>query len=203
MSEHVAPDPRTAWRQELPALIGPSVTLREPQQADLEGVLEVLLTAESVHFGIDGEMTDDAVTRFLEKARSDRAAGRAFTYLATLCGSGRCIGLFQVRGLDPMFENAEWEASLLPSVRGSGLFVEAAHLVGTFVFGTLQSHRLEARVLLENGRANGALRKIGAMQEGVLRRSHRRDGQYFDQVLWSLLKSEWGGHRLAAGSWVH
>ena len=58
MSEHVAPDPRTAWRQELPALIGPSVTLREPQQADLEGVLEVLLTAESVHFGIDGEMTD-------------------------------------------------------------------------------------------------------------------------------------------------
>ncbi len=163
----------------------------------------MLLTAESVRFGIEGEITDDSVARFLDKVQVDRAAGRSLTYLVTLSASGRVVGLFQVRGLDPIFENAEWEMSLLPSVRGSGLFLESAQLVGTFVFGTLQSHRLETRVLLENGRANGALRKLGAMQEGVLRRSFRRDGQSFDQVLWSLLKSDWSGHRLAAGSWVH
>ena len=43
-------------------------------------------------------------------------------------------------------------------------------------------------MLLQNGRANGALRKLGAVQEGVLRRSVRRDGEYFDQVLWSMLE---------------
>lgn len=203
MSEHATVDSRTAWKQELPALVGPSVSLREPRPADLEGVLEVLLTAESVRFGLEAEITDDSVVRFLEKVAHDRAAGRSLTYLITLGASGRVVGLVQVRGLDPIFENAEWEMSLLPSVRGSGLFLESAQLVGTFVFGTLLSHRLEARVLLENGRANGALRKLGAMQEGVLRRSYRRDGQTFDQVLWSLLKSDWSGHRLAAGSWVH
>jgi ribosomal-protein-serine acetyltransferase len=42
-----------------------------------------------------------------------------------------------------------------------------------------------------NGRGNGALRKIGAVQEGVLRRSFLRDGQYHDQVLWSILAEEW------------
>jgi len=49
-------------------------------------------------------------------------------------------------------------------------------LIGSFAFGTIGTHRLEARVLLQNGRASGALRKLGAVQEGVLRHSVRRGG---------------------------
>ena len=40
---------------------------------------------------------------------------------------------------------------------------------------------------MANGRGNGALRKLGAVQEGVLRRSFLRHGHYHDQVLWSIL----------------
>lgn len=203
MSQQTTSDARTAWKQELPALVGPSVTLREPTAADLESVIEILLTSESVRFGIAADIADTVVAAFIEQARADRAAGRAYTYLATVSASGRTVGLFQVRALDPVFENAEWEASLLPSVRGTGLFMECAQLVATFAFRTLGSHRLESRVLFENGRANGALRKLGAVQEGVLRRSLRRDGRYYDQVLWSLLAGDWTGRRLPAGEWVH
>ena len=56
------------------------------------------------------------------------------------------------------------------------------------------THRLEARVPLHNGRANGALRKLGAVQEGILRQSIRRGDEYVDQVLWSILKEDWGEH---------
>ena len=49
-------------------------------------------------------------------------------------------------------------------------------------------------MLLQNGRANGALRKLGAVQEGILRRSVAARGEYVDQVLWSLLKDDWGDH---------
>jgi RimJ/RimL family protein N-acetyltransferase len=42
-----------------------------------------------------------------------------------------------------------------------------------------------------NGRGNGALRKIGAVQEGVLRRSFLKNGQQLDQRLWSILREEW------------
>jgi RimJ/RimL family protein N-acetyltransferase len=42
-----------------------------------------------------------------------------------------------------------------------------------------------------NGRGNGALRKLGAVQEGVLRRSFLKNGQHLDQVLWSILSEEW------------
>ena len=109
----------------------------------------------------------------------------------------------QVRQLDPASKRAEWECTLAPSSRGSGIFLEAARLVGSFAFGTLGAHRLEARVLLQNGRANGALRKLGAVQEGVLRRSVRRGGEYVDQVLWSMLKEDWGDHWVSTAPRVH
>ena len=51
--------------------------------------------------------------------------------------------------------------------------------------------RLEARAVVENGRGNGALRKIGALQEGLLRRSFLKHGTYYDQVLWAILDSDW------------
>ena len=69
----------------------------------------------------------------------------------------------------------------------------AAELVLTFAFDTIGIHRLEARAAVRNGRGNGALRKLGAVQEGVLRRSFLRDGEYLDQVLWAILESDWRG----------
>lgn len=204
MSETSSPvDSRLAWRQALPVLSGASVTLREVVFSDRAALLEVLLTAESARFGIDGHIDDRAVLRFIETVCADRSAGRAFTYAATLNQGGRVVGIFQSRGLDPMFENVECEAAMLPAVRGTGLFVECAQLVTAFIFGTLHAHRLESRVLLESGRANGALRKLGALQEGVLRRALRRDGRHFDQVLWSLLRTDWQERRNGPDAQVH
>ena len=60
-----------------------------------------------------------------------------------------------------------------------------------FTFEVLGTHRLEARAALKNGRGNGALRKMGAVQEGVLRRSFFRNGEYYDQALWTILHEDW------------
>jgi RimJ/RimL family protein N-acetyltransferase len=54
-------------------------------------------------------------------------------------------------------------------------------------------HRLEARAAVRNSRGNGALRKMGAICEGVLRRSFLRNGEYLDQHLYSILDSDWQG----------
>jgi RimJ/RimL family protein N-acetyltransferase len=52
-------------------------------------------------------------------------------------------------------------------------------------------HRLEARAVAKNGRGNGALAKMGAVREGVLRKSFRRNGEYLDQILWSIVREDW------------
>ena len=109
----------------------------------------------------------------------------------------------QARQIDLSWESAEWECTLAPSWRGTGAFLETARLVGSFAFGSVGVHRLEARVLLQNGRANGALRKLGAVQEGVLRESVRRGSTYLDQVLWSVLKEDWGEHWVSTAPRVH
>ena len=55
------------------------------------------------------------------------------------------------------------------------------------------------RVDVRNARANGALRKLGAAQEGVLRHAQFRDGAYRDHVLWAMVAGDWV-HRAAIWS---
>ena len=191
------------WRSELPSLSGRSVTLREPATQDLGPLVDLLSLGDATRFGLDEPVSEVGVQELIERFAREREGGQAFTYVITLATARTIVGLAQVRQLDPSFEAAEWECTIAPSSRGSGIFLEAARLLGSFAFGTIGTHRLEARVLLQNGRANGALRKLGAVQEGILRRSVRRAGEYFDQVLWSLLKEDWGDHWVSTAPRVH
>ena len=111
------------------------------------------------------------------------------------CRTGRTspIGIFQVRSLEPAFGTAEWGFALASEFWGAGIFMDGAKLIVDFAFDVLGVHRLEARAALKNGRGNGALRKLGAVQEGVLRRSFLRNGEYLDQALWTILQDEWRG----------
>jgi len=191
------------WRNELPPLNGRVVLLREPATQDLGPLVDLLSLSDATRFGLDEPVSEVGVQELIERFARDRAAGLALTYAITLATARTIVGLVQVRQLDPSFEAAEWECTVAPSSRGSGIFLDTARLIGSFAFGTLGTHRLEARVLVQNGRACGALRKLGAVQEGVLRRSVRRDGEYFDQVLWSLLKEDWGDHWVSTAPRVH
>jgi RimJ/RimL family protein N-acetyltransferase len=72
-----------------------------------------------------------------------------------------------------------------------------------FVFETVGVHRLEARAAVQNARGNAALRKLGAVQEGILRRSFLRNGQYMDQALWSILAEDWRAMLVPATPAIH
>jgi len=191
------------WRTELPTLSARLVTLREPTSSDLRPLMDLLLLADASRFAIDEPVSEVSVQQLLDRISREREAGIAFSFLVTITSSRAIIGLVQVRQIDLSWESAEWECTMAPSWRGTGAFLETARLAGSFAFGTVGVHRLEARVLLQNGRANGALRKLGAVQEGVLRRSIRKGGEYFDQVLWSLLKEDWGDHWVSIAPRVH
>lgn len=191
------------WRASLPVLTGRLVVLREPTTLDAAAIVDLLSIADASRFGLEYPIDETAVRAFVMRMREARAAGLGFTYACIAPAFGALVGLAQVRQLDAAFEGAEWECTLAPSVRGTGLFVEMARLIGSFAFTTVGAYRLEARVLLQNGRANGALRKIGAVQEGVLRRSLRRNGEYFDQVLWSVLKDDWTDSPTVSPSRIH
>jgi RimJ/RimL family protein N-acetyltransferase len=43
------------------------------------------------------------------------------------------------------------------------------------------------------------LRKIGAVQEGLLRKSFLKNGEYLDQTLWTILHEDWKANTV----WKH
>jgi RimJ/RimL family protein N-acetyltransferase len=47
------------------------------------------------------------------------------------------------------------------------------------------------------------LRKVGATQEGVLRKSFLRNGEYLDQTLWTILDEDWRRAKTVWGVSVH
>lgn len=191
------------WKHDLPVLTSRTVTLREPVASDLGPLCDLLSLADASRVGIDDPITELSVLQFIERVQRQRAAGTAFAFVISPGAARQVIGLVVVRQLDLVFEAAEWEATLAPSARGTGVFLDMARLIGSFAFGTVGVHRLEARVLVQNGRANGALRKLGAVQEGVLRRAVRRRAEYLDQVLWSILREDWGEHWVSTAPRVH
>lgn len=178
------------WRQSLPVLAGDSITLRELRMSDAPTLLAMLATEEVARFISPPPTTVEGFERFIAWTREERAAGRYICFGVVPTGMDAAVGLFQVRQTEPGFATAEWGFAIGSAYWGSGIFVEGAKMVLDFAFDTVGVHRLEARAAVLNGRGNGALRKIGALQEGILRRSFLRHGEHLDQVLWAILDSD-------------
>jgi RimJ/RimL family protein N-acetyltransferase len=183
------------WRKGLPVLAGGEVTLRELQLGDAPSLLAMLTTEEVARFISPPPTTIEGFERFIIWANAERQAGRYACFAVVPRGMDTAIGIFQVRQLEPGFGSAEWGFAMGSAFWGTGLFSVCAELVLEFSFETLGVHRLEARAAVRNGRGNGALRKVGATCEGVLRRSFLRNGEYLDQHLWSILDDDWRGLR--------
>jgi [ribosomal protein S5]-alanine N-acetyltransferase len=179
------------WRTELPRLTGSLVSLRELRSTDAPALFAALSSEQVSKFISPPPATVEGFGRFIKWAIRQRQAGEYVCFAVVPHGSDTPVGIFQVRSLEPAFGTAEWGFALASETWGTGIFVDGARLVVEFVFDVLGTHRLEARAALENGRGNGALRKLGAVQECVLRRSFRRNGEDLDQALWTILHDDW------------
>jgi len=191
------------WTQVLPVLTGSMVTLRELRLTDAPSLLAMLSTHEVARFISPPPTTVEGFERFIAWTHRERAAGNYACFAVVPHGTDSAIGIFQVRQLEPGFGTAEWGFALGSAFWGTGMFTDGARMVIDFVFETIRTHRLEARAAILNGRGNGALRKIGAMQEGILRKSFLRNGEYLDQALWTILDEDWRAQRTVWGSRIH
>ena len=193
----------TDWRQGLPLLTGEHIRLRELRLEDAPSLLAMVSTEEVARFISPPPTTLEGFERFIMWAIRERGAGNYACFAVVPDGMTTAIGLFQLRSLEPGFSTAEWGFAMGSAFWGTGIFMEAARMVLDFAFDVAGVHRLEARAAVANGRGNGALRKLGAVQEGVLRRSFFRGGEYHDQLMWSVLAEDWRVQRVPRRAQVH
>jgi len=198
-----SPDERSSdWRIALPELVGRRVLLREPRAGDATALFSLLATEEVSRFISPPPSTTEGFERYVSWTHRQRAAGQYVCFAIVPLGADAPIGLIHVRALGPGFVTADWGFAIGSEFWGTGLFAEAAELVLDFTFDVLQTHRLEARAALCNGRGNGAMKKLGAEREGTLRHSLFREGEFLDQVLWSILQDDWMKKQQKRGSRV-
>ena len=185
----------TDWQSGLPVLCGTQVILRELRASDAPSLFALLTTEEVARFISPPPTTVEGFEKFIAWTIRQRAAGTYACFAVTLKGYDTAIGIFQMRETEPGFGTAEWGFAIGSPFWGTGVFQEGADLVLEFAFETLGVHRLEARSAVRNGRGNGALRKVGAVQEGLLRKSFLRNGEYLDQVLYAIVEDDWRSSR--------
>ena len=183
------------WRTGLPVLASGSIVLRDLRASDAPSLFALLTTEEVARFISPPPTTVEGFERFIAWTHREREAGKYACFAVTLEGYDTAIGIFQVRDLASGLDTAEWGFAIGSQFWGTGVFETGANLVLDFTFNVMGVRRLEARAAVQNGRGHGALAKVGAVQEGVLRQSFEKNGRYLDQVLFTILAKDWRGDR--------
>ena len=178
-------------------MAGERVTLRELRLSDAPSLHAVMALKEVARFTWPPPASVKAFERFIEWSYRERAAGTYICFAVVPAGEDKACGVFELRQLQPGFFRAELGFLIAPRYWGTGLFSEAAHLVLDFAFRVVKVHRIEGRAAVQNRRCNAALRKIGALKEGVLRQAFWCEGEYLDQNLWAILATTWVPRRVS------
>ena len=179
------------WQRALPVLRGARVVLRELRASDAPSLFAMLSADEVARFISPPPTSLSGFEQFIAWTLRQRSAGTYACFAVTVRGYDTAIGIFQMRQIDADFRTAEWGFAIGSPFWGTGVFREGADLMLDFAFETVGVYRLEARASVQNGRGNGALRKIGAVKEAILRKSFLRNGEQVDQALYAILEDEW------------
>ena len=191
--EALPPAPR--WQAGLPELECGRATLRELKDGDGMALFTAVMNHETTRFISPPPASVDGFEQFIGWVRRERADGHGAAFAVVPRGSDHAVGLFQLRSPQSDCANVEWGFLIASEFWGSGLFADTARLVMEFAFDRMGVRRLEARAATRNLRANAALRKLGAVREGMLRKSFVRHGEVLDQAMWTIIADDWRAAR--------
>jgi len=175
-------------------LQGERVVLRPLAPEDAGALAEILADEAVARFVPQPPSSATAWLRFITWSQQQQHSGVMRCWGIVADGRVSPVGVVQLRRLDPEWHAAEWGILLGAAYWGTGICVGAARCVLDFAFTSLHVHRMEARAVRANVRAQRMLEKLGAVPEAILRESFHRSGRSHDQVLWSILAAEWRPH---------
>ena len=163
----------------------------EPHHA--EALAQVALDPRIWEFS-SSLMRDAAdVQTYVTTALVTQQAGTAMPFLIVERGSGAAIGSTRFENIDRANRRLEigW-TWLNPRWWRTPVNTEAKYLMLCHAFERWQCIRVELKTWVENERSRAAIVRLGAKEEGVLRRRMmHHDGTFRDAVFFSILDDEW------------
>jgi RimJ/RimL family protein N-acetyltransferase len=184
---------KTPWALEPCTLEGKLVRLEPLAPSHAEALWAVARDPELWRFTTVTVTTPDDMRRYVEAALDAQRDGTALPFATIWRASGQVIGSTRFGNAAPEHRRVEigWTWLGRPWQRG-GANAEAKYLMLRHAFEVWGLIRVELKTSALNQQSRGAMRKLGAVEEGVLRRHMiNQDGTPRDSVFYSILDSEW------------
>ena len=106
-------------------------------------------------------------------------------------GSKELIGTCGYYDWDKTARRAEIGYDLDPACWGQGIMTEALRTMLVYGFEKMELNRIQAIIDSKNTRSIKLVQRLGFKKEGVLRQNSYFNGQFRDDVIFSLMKKEW------------
>lgn len=172
-----------------PTITGERVVLRPMVASDAQDLWDDLHDSEARRLtGTHTTFTRDEIdqwcsTRVDQDDRLDMAVvDRA---------NGAWLGEVVVHEWDPDNRSCGFRIGLRRAVRDRGIGTEATRLLVDHVFANGVVNRISLEVFDFNERAHRVYRKVGFVEEGVLREALWWDDRPHDTIVMSILRREW------------
>ncbi|MDB5801192.1 MAG: Acetyltransferase, family [Rhodocyclales bacterium] len=175
------------------SLIGQKVALHPLQPAHADALLAAAADGELWSLGLSRIPNANTMSAYIETALAGRRAGSAIPFVTTLVDGGRIVGATRFWQIDAANRKREightWIAQ---SWQSSFVNAEAKYLMLRHAFEHAGCIRVQFQTDALNVRSRAAIRKLGAMEEGIARNERiMPDGRIRDSVQFSIIASEW------------
>jgi RimJ/RimL family protein N-acetyltransferase len=160
-----------------------------------EGLCAIGLDPDLWKWTINVCATRDQLAAYLREALDMQSEGSALPFATVDVESGRVVGCTRFGNIEPRHRRVEigWTWIGKPYQR-SHINTEAKYLMLKHAFETWGCRRVELKTNVLNRKSRDAMERIGAKEEGVLRKHALSDaGVSRDTVYYSIINDEWPG----------
>jgi RimJ/RimL family protein N-acetyltransferase len=177
-----------------PVVLEGSTVRLEPMTLDhVAGLSEIGLDPEIWRLTTVMIRTPEEMRGYVESALELQRGRMTQPFVTIERSTGRVVGSTRFGNYDPANSRIEigWTWIARPWQR-TAINTEAKYLMLTYAFETLRCVRVELKTDVLNSPSRKAMLRIGATEEGVLRKHTLMwSGRYRDSIYYSILDEEW------------
>jgi ribosomal-protein-alanine N-acetyltransferase len=167
---------------------GSGVRLRPFQDRDAESLCRIINEDQvrQAMVTITYPFSEADAMKFIEESNTSHQ--KRFAVLQQ--GKNDLLGCVSLLEIDRTHLQAELSFFMSERASGKGLMTEAGKILIKYAFTSLALNRIYAFHLVDNIGSAKVLEKLGLIPEGTLRERVKKNGQFYDVRLLSLLKRE-------------
>ena len=174
-------------------LEGTYVRLEPLTLEHLHALTEIGLDPDIWRWTLTRNETPDDMRRYVETALTEQRAGQSVPFATVERNSGRVVGCTRFAAIDRAHRRVEigWTWIGRPWQR-TAVNTQAKFLMLRHAFEVWRCMRVELKTSSKNERSRRAILRIGATEEGTLRKHQlNADGTPRDSVYFSVVDDEW------------